>query len=765
MQRMPPFEAEVPDPLRQNEPKLLAPGGVRTPAVRILFLILIREHRLKSPAMQVQCHHISRSKRIHRQGREEQLVDDLTTRRADGRSGSGRRMRRDDHPCARSCRSQKQIRAVKERATRSRFGMGGLLVWWLGQAGLHLRKIEEIIVLASHDVGQASQICDNGTIAILAIQSRHGLAKLHRLRFHIRADRLHGLPEFSAIFTVARSRGPGEGAHPLVRVCLENGRARPDHFAPLAPQIARSADLVQPTLGGWEIRCARQGSLAGGLSRPINIEHQVVCSLPVPQPTCFLLLLHRSCQEIFEKHRAQRLNRSLIQSGKKATQCRASGQAIPSEQRHERVGKRLQALVERFQRAFAADGIAQQHSHKVDELIASEAPTRKAHAFFNEREHTLVPQIVSYERHFAQPAWRRGNGLGRGLDCDRGIGDTTQRSSLHYGNGSFFPCKEAHFYACSLLARISLRISWVWQVQATAPARCVLTIKGHTDRVLGLAFAPDGSTLASGSWDRTVKLWEVASGRLLQTLSGHRDKVHCVAWSPDGRTVASGSVDKTIWLYDVVQGHSQVALRGHSAAVYSLAFTSDSASLLSGGEDGTLRVWDVASRQCVRVMQGYAIGIYEIDWSPDGMRLVSGGTDTLVTIWDVTTGAASKVLRGHNWIVYGVAWSPDGRFVASCELHTLIRLWDATSGTCVQTLQDLAASPLDVAWSPDGQLLAWGTDQHGIQVWDMTKQDLLWDKRPFSTIIHYVAWSPDGTRVVGGGDDGSLYLWGIADGM
>ena len=89
--------------------------------------------------------------------------------------------------------------------------------------------------------------------------------------------------------------------------------------------------------------------------------------------------------------------------------------------------------------------------------------------------------------------------------------------------------------------------------QKTAPGRCVQTIEGHTDRVLGLAFAPDGRTLASGSWDRTVKLWEVVNGRLLQTLSGHRDKVHCVAWSPDGRTVASGSVDKTIWLYDVVK--------------------------------------------------------------------------------------------------------------------------------------------------------------------------------------------------------------------
>ena len=119
MERVPQFEAEIPDPLRQNEPKFLAPGGVRTPTVRLLFLILIREDGLKSPTMQVQCHHIGRSKRLPRQGGVEELVDDLTTRRADLGTAFGRRMRGDDDPCARSCRSQLQIRAVKEGARGS----------------------------------------------------------------------------------------------------------------------------------------------------------------------------------------------------------------------------------------------------------------------------------------------------------------------------------------------------------------------------------------------------------------------------------------------------------------------------------------------------------------------------------------------------------------------------------------------------------------------------------------------------------------------
>src|SRR5260221_2698660 len=113
-------------------------------------------------------------------------------------------MSSDDHPCTRSCRGQKEIGAIKERAIRSRFGMCGLLVWGLDQAGLHLLQIEEIIVLAPHEVSESRQIRDNGTIAILTIESYHGLAQGNRLRLHIRADRLHGLPQLTAIIAVAR---------------------------------------------------------------------------------------------------------------------------------------------------------------------------------------------------------------------------------------------------------------------------------------------------------------------------------------------------------------------------------------------------------------------------------------------------------------------------------------------------------------------------------------------------------------------------------
>jgi WD40 repeat protein len=116
-----------------------------------------------------------------------------------------------------------------------------------------------------------------------------------------------------------------------------------------------------------------------------------------------------------------------------------------------------------------------------------------------------------------------------------------------------------------------------WSVHETEPAICIQTLTGHTKLISELAFAPDGSRLASASYDSTVNVWEVAAGRLHQTLTGHMERVHRVAWSPDGRLMASGGYEKTIWLWDVEQNRYRGTLQGHTDSVLDLAFTPDSA--------------------------------------------------------------------------------------------------------------------------------------------------------------------------------------------
>jgi WD40 repeat protein/transcriptional regulator with XRE-family HTH domain len=301
----------------------------------------------------------------------------------------------------------------------------------------------------------------------------------------------------------------------------------------------------------------------------------------------------------------------------------------------------------------------------------------------------------------------------------------------------------------------------VWEIQKNQTATCISAIAGHTDWIIGLAFAPDGGILASASWDLTIKLWEVAGGHLRQTLTGHTDRIQSLVWGSDSRMLASSSRDTTIWLWDAEQGSARAVLQGHSAEVYSLAFTPDSDRLLSGSEDGSLRLWDIVSGQCVRVMQGYTASLFDIDWSPDGTQLASGGTDTLVIIWDVTGRTQPRALRGHNGVVTGVGWSPDGRWLASSAWDDVISLWNPTSGACVERQQD-PDEPNSffsgAAWSPDGKCLASGTYLHGVLVWEVTAHRHRWIGRQLQAWIRHVSWSPDGTRLAGGGDDGHVYV-------
>src|SRR6266702_7261254 len=212
----------------------------------------------------------------------------------------------------------------------------------------------------------------------------------------------------------------------LPGVSLENGRARPDHFPPLAPGIARSTHLLQPTRCGGQIRCAGQSALAGSLSRAINIAHHGASSAPIPQSARLLLPLQRSGHEVFEKQGAQSLDRSLIQSGKEAGECRARGLAIAAEECHERFGKRLHTLIEGFQRAFEASRIPYEDRHKVDDLIVSEATTGKAYSLFYGRKDTLAFQNMRDHDHFPEPAGQGRSRLRRGLVTSRKIGDPTQ---------------------------------------------------------------------------------------------------------------------------------------------------------------------------------------------------------------------------------------------------------------------------------------------------------------------------------------------------
>jgi WD40 repeat protein len=249
------------------------------------------------------------------------------------------------------------------------------------------------------------------------------------------------------------------------------------------------------------------------------------------------------------------------------------------------------------------------------------------------------------------------------------------------------------------------------------------TLKGHTDRVTSVAFSPDGKLLASGSWDNTVKLWDVVSGQEVRTLTGHVNHVTNIAFSPDGKLLASGSTDKTVKLWDVASGQEVRTLTSPTDFVTSVAFSPDGKLLASGSWVNTVKLWDVASGQEVRTLTGHTDWVQSVAFSPDGKLLASGSTDKTVMLWDVASGQDLRTLTGHTANVNSVAFSPNGKLLASASSDKAVILWDAASGQQVCKLTGYDVDMLaeighvfSVAFSPDGKLLASGSDDNMVML-------------------------------------------------
>ncbi len=334
----------------------------------------------------------------------------------------------------------------------------------------------------------------------------------------------------------------------------------------------------------------------------------------------------------------------------------------------------------------------------------------------------------------------------------------------------------------------------------------VHTFEGHTFGVISVAFSNDSQTLASGSQDRTIRLWSVAEKEPLHMFAGHIHFVTSVAFSSDGQTLASSSVDGTVRLWSIAEKKPLRTFKGRTSALHSVAFSSDGQTLALGRGDGTVRLWSRIEKKPLHTFEGHTRTVKSVAFSSDGQTLASGSEDVTVRLWSVAEKKPLHTFEGHTGVVNSIAFSSDGQTLASCSFDKTVRLWSVAEKKPLHTLeghtgwvsnvafssdgQTLASAGIlgnevrlwsvgdkkslrtfeghirygqRVACSGDGQILAFGSDGNTVQLWSVA------GKRPLHTFeghkgeVTKVAFSSDGQMLVSGSRDGTVGLWSVAE--
>ncbi|WP_030942297.1 WD40 repeat domain-containing protein [Streptomyces sp. NRRL S-646] len=307
---------------------------------------------------------------------------------------------------------------------------------------------------------------------------------------------------------------------------------------------------------------------------------------------------------------------------------------------------------------------------------------------------------------------------------------------------------------------------------------------GHTGAVYLTSFSPDGKLLATASYDRTVRLWDVSDRShpkpLGKPLTGHTSWVSTALFSPDGHTLASAGDDGTVRLWDVRDpAHPRplgTPLTGHTGTIYLLAFSPDGRTLAAAGEDHTVRLWDMTDPgrpKPLGALTGHSAAVRSVAFSPDGHLLAAGGDDNTIKLWDMADPRRPKpidtVLKGHADTVHSVAFSPDGHTLASGSADDTIRLWDVTDPRHATEL----GSPLtghtgpvwSVAFSPKGGMLAAGSADSTASLWNVSDpaspSQVGEPLAGSSGEMYAVGFSPDGRTLATGSGDSKVRLWSV----
>jgi len=301
----------------------------------------------------------------------------------------------------------------------------------------------------------------------------------------------------------------------------------------------------------------------------------------------------------------------------------------------------------------------------------------------------------------------------------------------------------------------------LWDVHTGKEIRRFL---GHTDAAWGVAFTSDGKHLISSGRDATLRLWEVETGRAVRAFKGHAGPIYKFALSPDGQFLYSGSYDRTVRRWELATGKQLLQFDKQENEVHGLTLSRDGRTLVTATRQGSISIWDAETGLVRRRFQAHPGGIDSLLLTADSKTLFSAGWDRTIGVWEAETGKELRRLGGHQAAVWGLHLTDGDRTLITSAGDRTIRLWNWQTGMENRRLAGHVQGVPMIALSPDGKTLASASHDHTVRLWDLETGRELQAREGHQHGILAAALSPDGRWAATAGRDCVVRLWEVATG-
>uniref|UniRef100_A0A8C2AKM1 Dynein assembly factor with WD repeat domains 1 n=1 Tax=Cyprinus carpio TaxID=7962 RepID=A0A8C2AKM1_CYPCA len=298
-------------------------------------------------------------------------------------------------------------------------------------------------------------------------------------------------------------------------------------------------------------------------------------------------------------------------------------------------------------------------------------------------------------------------------------------------------------------------------------------LQAHILPLTNVAFNKSGSSFITGSYDRTCKIWDTASGEELHTLEGHRNVVYAIAFNnPYGEKhsqsplclfltlVATGSMDTMAKLWDVESGKEVSTLAGHFAEIISLSFNTTGDRLVTGSFDHTAILWDVSTgRSVFHVLTGHRGEISCVQFNWDCSLIATASLDKTCKVWDADSGQCLATLLGHNDEVLDVCFNYTGQLIATASADGTSRVFSAETFQCLCQLEGHKGEISKVCFNPQGSRVLTASVDKTARVWCVSTGACLQALEGHSDEIFSCAFNYEGDTIITGSKDNTCRIW------